>query len=424
MKKNEKEILSLLRFARAFCCERLAWFSPAIFRCKIHLTKQIEIAAIDYSFNIYFNPDAVEVIEESGTKKEVLAQLGFLWIHEISHILREHGDRAKSRNANPSLWNIAADMEINDSTWQGLIAPKKFPGVYPHTFNLEKGKLAEYYYSKITDKKNSQLQELINTFQQNLGEYKLDEGSGVHGVSRPWEVDSDTQKIDPVELELIRREVAQEIKKVGYGSISAGWVRWANEKLKPKIDWKKVLRHKMSVAINIGVGSRIDYSFFRPSRRQAIYEPVITPSLRGDTSARIVVVIDTSGSMSSTDLSQALAEVFEILRTFQFPVTIIPCDAKAFEPINVHSTSDLFKVQKLKGGGGTNMIVGIEAALKTDPAPDSILILTDGETPYPPKPYKTPVIFGIIHRGESQNLQKPPIPPWKNESVIEINLNS
>ncbi|MEN0050468.1 MAG: VWA-like domain-containing protein [Bacteroidota bacterium] len=424
--QQHKDIHAILRFARAYCAEKLPWFAPALFRCKIHLTKQIPLAAIDYSFNIYFNPDTITIIEKDRDRKQVLAELGFLWIHEISHVLREHNVRATSIKAQPLLWNVAADLEINDSNWKGLSMPKDFPGLLPSKYRLPNGQIAEYYYQKLF--KN----DLLNQILKDIGvigifsaEQRLDEGSGVHGSSRPWEIAADRiQKLDAVELEMIRRGVAKEMKDASsnIGTLPGNWKRWIEEQLTPKVNWRKVLRHRMSVAINNGIGNRIDYSFRRLSRRQSVYAPIITPTLSGDLSARVAVVVDTSGSMSKRQIGQAVAEVCQILESFQVPVTVIPCDAKAYEPIKIAFPSDYFKLMNLAGGGGTDMIVGIEAAVKLSPTPDSILVLTDGYTPYPTQKYSINVVFGLLNFGNDR-ISTPPNPPWGKDTVVEIKLD-
>lgn len=419
------DINALLRFARAYCAEKLPWFSPALFQCQIHLTQQVQVAAIDPHFNVYFNPDAVEKINNSSDRIGALSQLGFLWIHEISHILREHSLRAKEMNAAPGLWNIAADFEINDSQWEGLQMPIPFPGLLPQNYQLPSGNIAEWYYRKI--EKKEAVQE--STQQQfDIKSAAIDEGSGVHGVIRPWEVITENkQSLDELETELVRKSVAKAIKDSVLagkfpGNIAGNWIRWAEKKLESKVDWRKVLRHRMSVAMNIGLGQRIDYTFARPSRRQSVYNPILPPTLSGDMSARIAVVVDTSGSMTQQQLGQAVGEVCKVLQIFQVPVTVIPCDAQAYEPLIVATPSDYFKLYKLKGGGGTDMIVGIEAALKLKPAPDSILVLTDGYTPYPSKPYKTTVVFGIFKMQHNQVLSTPPSPPFGKDTIIEITM--
>jgi hypothetical protein len=68
------------------------------------------------------------------------------------------------------------------------------------------------------------------------------------------------------------------------------------------------------------------------------------------------------------------------------------------------------------------MIAGIEAALKIQPTPDTVIVLTDGYTPFPKRPYKVPIIFGIFDHAGNSNVPKPPIPPWREEGVVIIPL--
>lgn len=408
----------IIRFARAYCAERLPWFAPALFRTRILLTDQVAVAAIDPSLNIYFNPTAVQKIDRENERVDTLAQLGYIWIHEISHVLREHNQRAVALDADARLWNMAADYEINDSEWEDLHMPAAFPGLRPQQHQLPVGQIAEFYYRKLLKKQEKQKQ---------LPQHGMDEGSGVHGQSRPWEVTAQqqqqTQKLTSVELKLIQQSVAQALQRAraAIGNLSGGWAKWIDDTLHPKVNWRKRLSHRMSIAINTGIGSRMDYSFARPSRRQSVYHPILTPTLRGDMAARIAVVIDTSGSMSAAQLGQAMAEVGAVLRTFRVPVTIIPCDLHAYEPIQLQASANAFAIQQLEGGGGTDMRVGIAAALELKPRPDSILVLTDGFTPYPTQRYKIPVIFGILSFGKSARML-PPNPPFGTDAVVEIEL--
>ena len=489
---NHQEIDDLIRFARAYCAERLPWFSPALFNCQIELTKQVPLAAIDQNMNIYFNPESVQKIADAGDMEATLSQLGFVWIHEISHILREHGDRAKAFNAKHMLWNIAADLEINDSEWEGLAPPEIFPLIFPETYKLPPGQLTEYYYQKLQEeeekKKKKKQQEGNNqsddspknpgdqTESDSKGDNDSDtnqpndqdnpnnkdkdnnkddkdkdpqqpndqhpeeeenehpdEGSGVHGTPREWELEQDEegertpvqiqngkQQKDGMEVEMIRKQVAQAMEEQkAQGNIPGGWEHWADKQLKPSIDWKKVLKHRMNIAISKGRGSRVDYSYSRPSRRQDSHGNFILPSLRGEVSAKIAVVVDTSGSIKDHELARIMGEIMGVLHAYKLPITVIPCDARAYAPIELATASDLVKLKKLPGGGGTNMVLGIEAALQLKPRPDSVLVLTDGFTPYPKKLYATPVLFGIL-KGKNRFGKRPPNPPWRDDLVILI----
>jgi predicted metal-dependent peptidase len=417
---SHEEVMNLLRLTRAYCAEKLVWFSPALFGVRIVLTKSVPVAAVDRNMNIYFNPDAVTKMRENAAKlTDFVEQLGFIWIHEIAHVLREHSARADDQKANALLWNIAADFEINDGVWHGLKMPELYPGLLPQNYDLPEGKLTEWYYHTLLDNP-----ELADKIKQSIGA-DFDEGSGVHGQIRDWEAGENRQKLHPLDLEVMRRDVANKMheNRKYIGSLPGNWEVWVNKIMKSRTDWRKKLRHRMSIAIATGIGLRVDYSFARPNRRQGVYLPIVAPSFSGDVSARIACVVDTSGSMGPDEIGQAVGEVCQVLAAFKIPITVIPCDTQAYEPIVVSNPSDYVKLQKLKGGGGTDMIVGIEAALALRPKPDSILILTDGWTDYPSVPYKTPVVFGILKRRYEETTPLPNMPPWSKESVVDIVIN-
>ncbi len=414
---NHEEVMNLLRLTRAYCAEKLVWFAPALFSVRIILTEKVPVAAVDRHMNIYFNPETVIKMRESVPKlADFVQQLGFIWIHEIAHILREHSARADDQKADALLWNIAADFEINDGEWQGLKMPELFPGLLPQNHELPNGKLAEWYYHELLDNP-----ELANQIKQSIGVY-WDEGSGIHGQLRDWEAGANRQKLHPLDLEVMRRDVADKMyeNRKYIGTMPGSWEVWVNKILKSRTDWRKKLRHRMSIAISTGIGLRVDYSFARPSRRQAVYLPIVAPSFSGDVSASIACVVDTSGSMGPDEIGQAVGEVCQVLAAFKMPITVIPCDTQAYEPIVLSNPSDYVKLKKLAGGGGTYLIAGIEAALALRPKPDTILVLTDGWTDYPSVPYKTPVVFGILKRDYGDETPLPQMPPWSKESVVDI----
>jgi predicted metal-dependent peptidase len=412
------EVEQILRMARAYAAEQLPWFAPALYAAPLVLTDSCpSVAAVDEGMRIYFNPERVrQLLTQAETTQRALRQLAFLWVHEICHILRRHEERAKEKGAEPIRWNIAADLEINDAQWKGLEIPEAFPPLLPKQLGLRKGKLAEFYYDALEKEVRS-----------TSGEWEgvSDEGSGVHGQKRWWELPADDKRAparSEIDKELIRREVAEELRqRKSWGDIPADWKRWAEEVLNPKVNWRELLKRKVRGALTIGTGQRIDYSFARPHRRAEVYDPVLPPSLQGDFLPRIACVVDTSGSISKRKLAQALAEVRKVLETFQLPITVIPCDAVPYEPIRVFTSSQAQRL-KLRGGGGTNMIAGIEAALKLRPIPDVVIVLTDGYTPFPPKRYKVPIIFGIFDPTGDGKVPKPPMPPWRDQDVVIIPL--
>lgn len=396
-----------LRLARAYAAKHLPWFAPALYRCHIVLSEKTTVAAIDPNYNVYWNPDAVNVILGStADRTRQLEELAFIWIHEISHNLRDHGERRESIGGEAGRWNCCADLEINDARWSGTRYPTLFPPILPQDFKLKTGELAEWYYrQEETDRPYG---------------LPLDCGSGAHGEARPWEMEGNGQTLNETQREVIRRNVAQEMSKTP-GSMPGGWEVWVQQTLDPKIDWRQLLRQRLATAIAVGNGARVDYSYRRPGRRQATYDPIILPTLAGSTRNQLAVVVDTSGSMQGLPLDQAVAELYGILRAAHQQITLIPCDATAYAPIRLEGEADLRRLLKLPGGGGTNMIGGIDAALQLSPVPDTVLVLTDGYTPYPEQTYATPVLFGIIGQGRDA-YNRPPNPPWSADTVVEIEV--
>jgi len=127
-------------------------------------------------------------------------------------------------------------------------------------------------------------------------------------------------------------------------------------------------------------------------------------------------VIDTSGSMSSHELSQCVSETLAIIRKANCSVDIYACDAAvAAVKKNVRGRNEI--VQSLRGGGGTDMRVGIEEALSSKP--DCIVVMTDGYTPFPDEPTPVPLIICLLYLGEYHGTQPP---SWAK--VVHINLGS
>jgi predicted metal-dependent peptidase len=159
------------------------------------------------------------------------------------------------------------------------------------------------------------------------------------------------------------------------------------------------------------VAGASDYSYRRPSRRQGQVGDgkVVLPSLR-QPAPRVVVVVDTSGSISDTMLSQALAEVRGILEAAgqREGVRVLAVDAA------IQSCRRVFRPEQveLAGGGGTDMRVGLEAATKMRPRPDTIVVITDGYTPWPDEPPRGIRVI-VAHLGGGGD-----VPEWAKEVKI------
>jgi predicted metal-dependent peptidase len=133
--------------ARAEC---VGWFAPALYAAPLHLSDALPApAAIDRYGRVYFNPQWVaRLYEACGHDRHALVrQLAQVWYHEVAHWLREHAARAQALHADARLWNLAADMEINDYLPEGMAYPSlggEPLAVLPRRYNLPDGEIAEW----------------------------------------------------------------------------------------------------------------------------------------------------------------------------------------------------------------------------------------------------------------------------------------
>ncbi len=236
-------------------------------------------------------------------------------------------------------------------------------------------------------------------------------GSCATGQPEPWEEGPPGEGTSPglsrAEAELIRRDVAWRIKEhvAARGTVPGHWARWAEEKLRPKVDWRRELAAAIRHAV-ADVAGASDYSYRRPSRRQGQVGngKVVLPSLRRPVPS-VAVVVDTSGSISDQMLAQALAEISGILKGLgqREGVHVLAVDSA------VQSCRRLFRPEQveLAGGGGTDMCVGLAAAEKLRPQPQVTVVVTDGLTPWPSRPPKgMKVVVALTGDGKAPDWAK------------------
>ncbi len=309
--------------------------------------------------------------------------LGSLLVHHAGHLLRDHAGRARKlgvdRHSSKD-WARAADAEINDDlVATGLRLPED--PVLPQKLGWKPGRLAEEYYHA----------------EHSRSPDEPDCGSGADSRPRPWELSGEGGNLPAGQREMVRCQVAAEVLRYarqGMGRLPAGWTRWAEDLLDPKVDWRKVLAAEIRKGLTT-VSGRVDYTYRRPSRRASATPGVILPALERPV-PEVVVLCDTSGSMSEQQLSQVLAEVDGLLRGVGLArnrLRVVAADAAVHTVQRVASARQI----TLVGGGGTDMAAGVEAAARLKPRPSVIVVLTDGLTPWPAEaPKGIQVVVGLV----------------------------
>jgi len=212
-----------------------------------------------------------------------------------------------------------------------------------------------------------------------------DEGSSVvDGVPRDYELPEPDDKIPgitPIQAEGIRRDIAKEIlSSPGRSAGSGGYRRMAERILSvPPIPWEAKLAAVLQSSTEEPRAGKIDFSWSRRSRRQSAMGDFVIPG-NEDYAPSIAFVRDTSGSMSNAMIGSVNQHADSILMSFDLDGThVVDCDGDAFSPKLVPSLT----AYQPHGGGGTDMRLGISAALTIVPRPRTIIVLTDGDTPWP-----------------------------------------
>ncbi|WP_238428649.1 vWA domain-containing protein [Frankia nepalensis] len=378
--------------ARLLAAQARPYLATALFALHPVASRRVPTMSVDRHWRCYVSPAFVD--------RTPLAELAGVWVHEVSHLLRDHhgrGDRYAHRRGldGPGerlRMNIAADCEINDDVYgDGLARPAG--AVDPVRLCLPEGRLMEEYLDMF------RLGHLTQDWAW------LDCGSGADGLERDWDLGPDgAHGLSPQARDAVRFRVAEGI--VGQpGDAPAGWLRWAERALHPPLPWRDLL----GAAVRAAVGARgaaDDYTYGRPSRRSVGLPGVVLPSARR-TPPRVGVVIDTSGSVSDAELGSALLEVAAIGRAVggrRDLVTVVSCDAAA------GTVRPLCRAEgiSLVGGGGTDLRAGFTAALRARPRPDVLVALTDGQTPWPAHRPPCRTVVGLFARASSGWEDRPP----------------
>ncbi|OXM62703.1 vWA domain-containing protein [Amycolatopsis vastitatis] len=383
--------------ARLHAVRNRPYLATALFALHTVESRRVPTMAVDRHWRCYVSPAFVA--------RTPLAELAAVWVHEVSHLLRDHHGRSDRYAAKHELtgpgerlrMNIAADCEINDDVFgDGLARPEG--AVRPELLRLPEGQLMEDYLRRFR-----------------LGPYTdgfawLDCGSGADGLARDWDLGADgAHGLTAQERDAVRFRVAQGING-GPGTVPKGWQRWAQEAFHSPQPWRELLGAAVRSAMS---GAGEDYTYGRPSRRAAGLPGVVMPSLRRRP-PQVFVIVDTSGSVSDAELGSAILEIAAIVRAVggrRDLVSVLSCDAAA------HVTQQLCRAEgiPLVGGGGTDLRTGFAEAVRSSPRPDVIVALTDGHTPWPEARPPARTVVGLFSRprpGDEPRYEPDKPPAW------------
>ena len=382
-----------LAAARLLAAEAMPYLASTLFEVVLVRTPGLDTFAVDARWRLYVDPARIRSWGVRGTAGVLL--------HEVGHLLRDHHARAAEQQDVGALqWNIAADAEINDDL---VAAGVHLPGspVTPTSLGQPDGLLAEQYLAAAAAL---------------LGDPRCGSGSGGH--PQPGELDGDDAAVpgrSAIEQDLARRAAAGAIDAAGRGEVDGvepgtvpgGWQRWARHELEPpRIDWRQQLRVGLRRSFATRAGT-LTSTYRRPGRRRI--PRVVTPGMQ-QPRITVGVVIDTSSSMTQEQLHAALAELDGICRragSDRDHRVVVTADVAVHEVPTLRSARTL----ALRGGGGTDLRPAISHLGTHRRRPDTLVVLTDGFTPWPARPLPGRRVIAVL-LGRADGQQPPSPPGW------------
>lgn len=348
---------------------------------------------------IEYNPEIIEGVKDM----ELSAMLRV----EMIRILLQHPYARQPLGCKPMVLQMASDMVISPAYHFGFLDMTS-----PEQYGLPSGQHYEWYAKRLcemgvhrdgdkpsegnscTNKQkgedvsepskegNNQAQSIS---QGSLGpeqgqslEQRLAEDDGTDYTAL-WEEDSFQSRM----ITDIVHSTTQ------WGSISGGMVELIKKAADGKIDYRNVLRAFRSSILS----QKRCLTRMRPSRRFGFEQM----GSRYDFVTRLLIAIDTSGSVGSEELGR----YFRIITTFfkygvqEIDVLMFDCTVQG-KPIKLDEAKKNKQEFKVKGRGGTNFQAPIDY-VKEYPNYDGLIIITDGYavTPEVPPHLSTKLLWVI-----------------------------
>lgn len=345
------------------------FFAVLALRLKLQEERGIETGDVD-GVTLRYNPDWVD-------KLELPECVGFN-AHEVAHCAFLHPTRRGDRD--PKKWNIACDYAINLMLKDaGFHLPKG--GLVNEAY---RGMTAEAIYAALPDHPGGD--------GANGGGNEGGQGDDPGGCGGVRDAPSAEEGKRPSQAEITQHEAdwklavaqAAQIAK-SRGKLPAEIEKLVEELLEAKVDWRAMLRRF------IDASHPSDYSWTRPNRRfvaQGLYLPSITREGVG----KLVIAVDTSGSVSDGLLKQFAGEISMIANEVRpEEIVAVHCDAMVQHVQRFQPGDDV--VLECKGGGGTDFVPVFDWVDEHGEFPRCLIYLTDmyGRFPDDPPPY--PVLW-------------------------------
>lgn len=202
-------------------------------------------------------------------------------------------------------------------------------------------------------------------------------------------------------------------KTIGRGLLPLFAQRMLEKLRAPQMDWRTILNEFVQEEVN-------DYSFSPPDRRfqeSPFFLPDFNEMGRNGEPEDILFMIDTSGSMSDSEITAAFSEIKGAIDQFDGKLKgwLGFFDAAIIQPMPFESVEDVLQI-KPAGGGGTDFQIIFEYVHQymEEKPPACIIILTDGYAPFPKEHLARDIpVLWLITNNDVE-------PPWGKIARIKV----
>lgn len=298
---------------------------------------------------VFYNPEFVMSLND----EEIFGVL----LHEISHCIYMHCTPKRRLNREQKRWNVACDFAIN---WE----------IKQMGYQLPDGLLIDQKYSDMN------AEQIYDDLPKDVSKFKTFDMHIEASEDGGW---------DDMEDKIVTAyEMTKNTK--GKGNIPSGLKRWVDKLRKNKVKWERIFHKYVGQAL-----AKDDYSYTRVNKRY-LGQDIYLPDLRNYIIGKVVVAIDTSGSIGRYCLEQFAGEINKI-RHLVSEVTAISCDCRVQEVVKIDKFGDFLSQIKMAGGGGTDMRPVFERVEKDNMMPELLIYLTDAYGTFPEKAPPYPVLW-------------------------------
>lgn len=327
-------------------------------------------------YYIYVNPDFCANLSE--------AEITAVFAHEVLHCALGHIDRRGDRER--QLWNMAIDYATN-------LVLQSFG------FQLPRGALLDGKYHALTAEQiyDRLVQEGVKPCQGFDRHILLGDPEGSSQRASEFPSESERRRMRG----MVVRELASEQTRRGQGSAPGELTRGIDLATRTTVPWQALLARFFSDL------RRSDYRMF-PFNKKHLWRGIYLPSSGVPGPDHIVLAVDTSGSVRSSELGQFVAELDHLRALTDCRLTLLHCDAaiQRVDETTGRGTTVLPAGRKLAGGGGTDFRPVFDWVAQRgqqgEGRPDAVIYCTDGYGVFPPQAPDYPVVWVVTAAGAQQ----------------------